>query len=203
MFNEEIQLLGDYKLISTKSKLITLHPFLDLNGLLQVGGRLENSQLSYSTKHQIILPSNHQFTILLVRTKHIQHLHANATLLSSMLLQQFWIIGLKNLVKQIIHRCIICFRNKAQAGWQLMGNLPASRITPSRAFSNVWVDYAGPVSIKMSKRRNSPAEKAYIALFVCMVSKAIHLEALHVRSFYRCTKTICVKKRKSHQHLQR
>lgn len=178
VFNEEIKLLSNYKSISNKSKLIKLHPFLDIDGLLRVGGRLENSQLSYSTKHQLILPSNHKFTILLVRTKHIQHLHANSTLLSSILLQKFWIIGLRNLVKSTVHKCIICFRHKAQTGKQLMGNLPTPRITPSRAFSKVGVDYAGPVTIKLNNRRNGPTDKAYIALFVCMVTKAIHLEAV-------------------------
>ncbi|GBM66234.1 hypothetical protein AVEN_27917-1 [Araneus ventricosus] len=43
--------------ISNKSKILNLSPFLDNKGVMRVGGRLENSQLPYSGKHPIILPS--------------------------------------------------------------------------------------------------------------------------------------------------
>lgn len=190
-FHEEIKLLKTYKNISKKSKLLKLHPFLDKNGLLRVGGRLQKSNLTYESKHQIILSSSHQLTILLVRTKHIQYLHANSTLLSSILFQSYWIVGHRNLIKSTIHKCVICFRQNTQTSTQLMGDLPASRITPSRPFSHVGVDYAGPLTIRINSRRNSPKEKAYIALFICMSTKAIHLEAvttLTSESFIACLK---------------
>lgn len=174
-YGEEIKTLENYQSISNKSKLISLHPFLDIQGILRVDGRLQNSNLSYASKHQIILPPNHQFTILLIRTKHIQLMHANFTLLSSTLLQDFWILGQRNLIKQTIRKCIICFRLKAQASAQLMGNLPKARITPSKPFSHVGCDYAGPLSIKINKRRNSSTDKGYIALFVCLATKAIYI----------------------------
>lgn len=177
-FAEEIKTLENYQPISNKSKLASLHPFLNINGVLRVDGRLQHSNLSYSSKHQIILPPNHPFTTLLVRTKHIQLLHANFTLLSSTLLQDFWIIGQRNLIKQTIRKCIICFRFKAQTSAQLMGNLPKARITPSKPFSHVGCDYAGPIPIKLNKRRNSSTDKGYIALFICLATKALHLEAV-------------------------
>lgn len=177
-FAEELTSLENYQSISNKSKILPLHPFLDINGILRVDGRLQQSNLSYTSKHQIILSSKHPFTILLVRTKHIQLLHANFTLLSSTLLQDFWIVGQRNLIKQTIRNCIICFRFKAQTSTQLMGNLPKARITPSRPFSHVGCDYAGPIAIKINKRRNSSTDKGYIAVFVCMSTKAIHLEAV-------------------------
>ncbi|XP_071580104.1 uncharacterized protein [Temnothorax nylanderi] len=57
-----------------------------------------------------------------------------------------------------------------------MGQLPAERITPSRPFEHTGVDYAGPFTIKTWRGRNAKTYKAYIALFVCFSTSAIHLE---------------------------
>ncbi|XP_071651700.1 uncharacterized protein [Temnothorax longispinosus] len=54
-----------------------------------------------------------------------------------------------------------------------MGDLPESRVTPKRAFFNVGIDYAGPFIIKLSRNKTC---KAYLCLFVCMSTRAIHLE---------------------------
>lgn len=50
------------------------------------------------------------------------------------------------------------------------------RVTPSRPFLHSGVDFAGPFQVLMSKGRGSKTNKAYIAIFVCMVTKSIHLE---------------------------
>ncbi|XP_011875823.1 PREDICTED: uncharacterized protein LOC105570743, partial [Vollenhovia emeryi] len=57
-----------------------------------------------------------------------------------------------------------------------MGQLPTERVTPSRPFQHTGVDYAGPFLLKTWKGRNSRTYKAYISLFVCHATSAIHLE---------------------------
>ncbi|XP_067205343.1 uncharacterized protein [Linepithema humile] len=57
-----------------------------------------------------------------------------------------------------------------------MGNLPAFRISPSRPFLHTGVDYAGPFAIIMRKSRGQKAYKAYIAVFVCLSTRAVHSE---------------------------
>ena len=69
-----------------------------------------------------------------------------------------------------------CIRLKADTSKQLMGNLPAYRLQPSRPFERVGVDYAGPFLIKRSKGRCNVTEKAYISLIICFTTKALHLE---------------------------
>ncbi|KRY32538.1 hypothetical protein T01_11856 [Trichinella spiralis] len=44
------------------SRLSWLHPFVDEEGFLRVGGRLENSELSTHMKHPVILPGDHADT---------------------------------------------------------------------------------------------------------------------------------------------
>jgi hypothetical protein len=57
-----------------------------------------------------------------------------------------------------------------------MGNLPSERVQPQRPFLISGVDYAGPYLIKTNNLRNTRKVKAYIALFVCFSTKAVHLE---------------------------
>ncbi|GBM60717.1 hypothetical protein AVEN_147972-1 [Araneus ventricosus] len=57
VFSAEVAAIMSGDNISNKSKILNLSPFLDNKGVMRVGGRLENSQLPYSGKHPIILPS--------------------------------------------------------------------------------------------------------------------------------------------------
>lgn len=57
-----------------------------------------------------------------------------------------------------------------------MGDLPAARSTRSRPFLHSGLDYAGPFQVRTSKGRGQKSHKAYLALFVCLSTRAIHLE---------------------------
>ena len=46
----------------------------------------------------------------------------------------------------------------------------------TRPFSHVGVDYAGPVKLKAACVRGVKITKGYIAVFVCLSTKAVHLE---------------------------
>ncbi|XP_055527349.1 uncharacterized protein LOC129719969 [Wyeomyia smithii] len=60
---------------------------------------------------------------------------------------------------------------------QQMGNLPASRVVASTPFAITGVDYAGPFLIKQGGRRPTLV-KAYVSVFVCRTTKAVHLEVV-------------------------
>lgn len=85
---------------------------------------------------------------------------------------------MRNAVRHEIHKCVKCFRFNAQRCSQQMGNLPKPRITIDRAFTNTGVDCAGPIDIRMSKGRGAKSYKGYITLFICLGTKAIHIEAV-------------------------
>ncbi|GFX88959.1 hypothetical protein TNCV_2852591 [Trichonephila clavipes] len=117
-FQEEIQSIKKQISLPPKSPLRSLHPFIDEHGLVRVGGRLQNSQLRFNSKHPIILPSQHS------------------------------------------------------------SNLPKHRVTLEKPFFSCGIDYAGPVLIKCNKGRETKSTKGYIALFVCLPTKAVHMEAV-------------------------
>ncbi|XP_008484590.1 uncharacterized protein LOC103521259, partial [Diaphorina citri] len=58
----------------------------------------------------------------------------------------------------------------------LMGDLPKFRVQEVKPFTNTGVDFAGPFSITLSKHRGVRTQKAYLCLFICLATKALHLE---------------------------
>jgi hypothetical protein len=57
-----------------------------------------------------------------------------------------------------------------------MGNLPQVRVLPAPSLAATGIDYAGPFSTKLSTGRTTKTITTYICVFVCMTTKAIHLE---------------------------
>ena len=55
-FPHELKALRENKTLPRASKLITFRLFIDGQGLLRVGGRLELGRLSYGRRHPILLP---------------------------------------------------------------------------------------------------------------------------------------------------
>ncbi|GFW94081.1 integrase catalytic domain-containing protein [Trichonephila clavipes] len=178
-FKEEIRSIKKQISLPPKSPLRSLHPFIDEHGLVRVGGRLQNSQLPFNSKHPIILPSQHSISELLIKEQHIAHLHAGPTLLAHVLRQSHWIVGSRKLINKCIRKCLKCNKFKTSTTTpQLMGNLPKHRATLERPFFSCGIDYAGPVLIKCNKGRGTKSTKGYIALFVCLATKAVHIEAV-------------------------
>lgn len=70
-----------------------------------------------------------------------------------------------------------------------MGQLPTSRVTISRAFANVGVDFAGPFSCKCVAHRSIKFYKSYAVIFVCFATHAVHIKvmsALSTEAFLLC-----------------
>lgn len=68
-FMEEINSLN--KNLDIKSNLKAVHPFIGSEGLLQVGGRLQKSDLPYMQKHLIILPRDSKITNLIIHRERL------------------------------------------------------------------------------------------------------------------------------------
>ncbi|XP_039297947.1 uncharacterized protein LOC120354643 [Nilaparvata lugens] len=59
-----------------------------------------------------------------------------------------------------------------------MGQLPPVRIQSDFPFYNSGIDYAGPFSLLVGSKKSRTYSKAYLAIFVCMVTKAVHVEVV-------------------------
>nr|CAH7732587.1 unnamed protein product [Callosobruchus chinensis] len=177
-FSQEINCLFEKKPLPKGSRLLNLDPFLDTNGYLRVGGRLSKSNLPFDTKHPLILGAKNKLTSLIIKNEHHRQLHAGCQSILSTLRQRFWPLGGRQTVRRAINKCLTCFRIKPNLLIRKMADLPAERVTQNRPFVVVGMDFAGPFSIKDGRLRNRAIIKAYLCIFICFSTKAVHLEAV-------------------------
>ncbi|GBM37838.1 hypothetical protein AVEN_207053-1, partial [Araneus ventricosus] len=99
--NEDISCIKENKQLSKNSTLLSLCPFIDQDGLLRVGGRLQNAPLHYNAKHPAILPNEHKLSNSIVQYCHILNLHAGGNVLMGILRHTYWIINVKKLIRNV------------------------------------------------------------------------------------------------------
>lgn len=178
-FEMEIKTIKENNELPKTNAIKSLSIFLDDEGMLRVGGRLKNAEITYNMKHQILLPKNNKVTDLIIKSEHLKAFHSGPRLTEALIRKKFWIVNGMSTIKKTLRNCIICKKCKPKPLCQKMGELPKCRVKlPQKPFINCAIDYAGPIKIKESKLRNSKILKAYISLFVCMATKAVHLEVV-------------------------
>ncbi|XP_017796989.1 PREDICTED: uncharacterized protein LOC108578215 [Habropoda laboriosa] len=174
-FAKDIHHLSDDKKPEVNRKLRPLNPFIDQNGILQVGDRLKHSFMPFSQKHPIILPKAH-LTTKIIEHEHRTQLHAGVQTTLYAIRRCYWPIDGRSQVWSVLKKCVRCCRANPPPVEYIMGNLPEARITESRPFTHVGVDYCGPFYIKEKRHRNRKQIKVYVAVFICLAVKAVHLE---------------------------
>jgi len=178
-FPDEIRLLSNGDNV-TKGPLKNLSPFLD-GDILRVGGRLKHFNEPFSRKHPALLPRKHRVTNLIVEAYHLRFLHMGPSGMLANIHLHFWPLRGRGVVRKIVNQCQRCFWAKPIPMQPVMGQLPSARVSVSRPFTHTGVDFAGPITIKVGLRKAIPV-KAYVAVFVCLFTKAVHLEAVSDRS---------------------
>ena len=73
--------------------------------------------------------------------------------------RKYWILNGRAIVKSIISKFVVCWKQAPPAAMQLMGDLPPARVRPSRPFLNAGVDFAGPINLLMTRKRGAKSQK--------------------------------------------
>ena len=175
-FKDETVALQSDKPLSVRSKVLSLNPFIDANKLLRVGGRLRNSSFPEYKVHPILLPAKHYITKLIFRLEHVRALHCGVQQLLYLVREKYWPVHGRNIAKLTVRTCNTCFKANPRSVNPLMSDLPSPRVHLSFPFANTGVDYAGPFLLKDRRGRGCKTFKAYVSLFICLSTKAIHLE---------------------------
>tara|TARA_B110000881_G_scaffold142907_1_gene126249 strand:- start:157 stop:5301 length:5145 start_codon:yes stop_codon:yes gene_type:complete len=171
-FPKEIETLEASGNINKSSPIYRLDPILE-DDILKIGGRLGLGDLPPEAKHPMILPRRSVVSSLILRQIHEQSAHSGRNQILSTLQQRYWIVGANSAARKMMNGCVVCRRQRAKIMEQKMANLPADRIAPDEPpFSKVGMDYFGPLQVK----RGRSQVKRYGVVFVCLASKAIHLE---------------------------
>ena len=142
---------------------------INSEGILECQGRIEG-------RYPVYLSDDCLFTEKFVQRSHRRTLHGGVALTTADIWERHWVPRLRQIMKKIIKSCWRCKRFQAIAiSSPPPGLLPRERTAGSNAFEVVGVDFAGPIKY----RRSAPEEgKAYLVLFACRLSRALHLEIL-------------------------
>ena len=174
-YTEEIRNLQTQGKINNSSSLTKLSVFLDEDGLLRVGGRLQNGMIGQGEKTPVIIPKHSHLAKLLIDHFHakIHHLGRRSTL-AAIREAGYWIISGTAATKAQITRCVTCAKLRQKPQSQKMANLPDERLQSVPPFTHVGMDVFGPYQVK--DRRTTL--KRYGLMFTCMYSRAVHIEML-------------------------
>ena len=169
--------------VGKASKLKALDPFMDNDGLMRVGGRLQHADLPYDEKFPVILPSikpktrieiNDSVVTRLIYHTHVKQMHAGPDWLLHHLRTRYWILSGKKTVQATINKCVACKRAVGRKLEQKMAPLPDSRLQTDVPWACVGVDFTGAFPIRQNEAGQH--KKMYVCLFTCMSSRAVHFE---------------------------
>ena len=175
-----------------KGPLKRLNLYLDDNDIIRCRHRLDN--LPGNETHPILAHGVHPFTIGYIRCKHV---HVNCSS------RQHTLHSIKKeiegprltaTIKKVVWDCDLCRVLRARPyAYPQQPPLPRERLLCQRPFAVCGIDYSGPHYVKQGRA----SLKVWIALFTCMVSRAIHLEIvpdLTSKTFLQVLQTMSWKK---------
>ena len=174
--------------------------FLDHKGIWRCGGRLDNVDLQYATKHPIFLSKHHHLAVLIVRSAHEKALHNGVKDTLTQIRAKYWIVQGRSLVKGIIQRCVVCrrFEGRPYAS-PAPPPLPEFRVTEAAPFSSTGVDFAGPLYIRTYGLTKS--KKVWICLYTCCVTRAVSIDLvpdMSTETFICSLKRFCARRGMPH-----
>ena len=176
-FETEILNLKQGRSVPRDSRLITLNPYLDNDGVLRSESRITGFENSNENTRPLILDSKNTAVQLLIKEFHTKFYHANHETVINEIRQKYWIIGLRRGLRSLVAKCFVCKMLRATPSRPKMAILPAARLAyRQRPFTHTGLDYFGPIDIKIGRR----TEKRWGALFTCLTTRAIHLELAHI-----------------------
>lgn len=175
-FASDLQSVLDNGLVQNSSRLIRLKPFIDESGILRMWGRITNANISYDERHPIIIPAHSQFSKLIMFEAHSKTGHGSIQDMMHYVQEKYWVIQGKRTASAVIKSCIICIRRSHKDQEQLMGDLPAERLTIAAPFTFCGVDHFGPIYLQKFEGRCKSTIKCYAAIFVCMTTRMVHIE---------------------------
>ncbi|GBM18053.1 hypothetical protein AVEN_75490-1 [Araneus ventricosus] len=179
--------------ISYVSKIVLFKPFLDEEGLLRVGGRLQFFNLGYEQEQPVLLPTRDNFTELVVWKSHERTDHAGLSETLSELRDRFFVLKSRQRVKSLISKCNLCKRFRTKPSILDMAYLPPDRIRETFSFVVTGLDYLVPLYYV----EKSESRKSYILPFICAVTRAVHLELstyMSAPSFIRSFKKFVIRR---------
>lgn len=175
-FRSDIKRIKEIGEADHKSTLIRLKPIVDKNGILRVWGRIDNAFLPQDEKHPIIIPSHSRFGKLLMLEAHHRTMHGGVQMMLHYVRVRYWVLQSRKAARNVVRSCVQCIRFNQKEHDQIMADLPKERLIAAAPFTYCGVDHFGPVHLKRFEGRCNTIIAGYVAVFVCMTTRMVHME---------------------------
>ena len=168
----EIEESANYK------QLVQQLNVVKIDGVMRCKGRLQFAGLLFEVQNPALLPRGHHYTNLVVKEAHELVLHGLVSMTLAEVRQRYWIPKGRQVVKKVLKECKQCAKRSSKLlKGTVTAPLPELRVKPAHPFEVTGCDFAGLIHLKGN-------EKAYIALFTCVVTQAVHLELTKEKDSY-------------------
>ena len=173
-FPEEYAALKAGKLIKN-AYMIALNVFMDPEGIIRINSRANLNRESFSQQFAPLLPRKNPYVTVLLAYHHYKFNHVATEAQIAEIRSLVWISQLKTEMTSIKKHCNWCNIKKAFPYRPKMSPLPIDRINPQlKPFEITGVDVLGPLRPTV----NGNIKKIYILIFVCTLTRYVHLHLL-------------------------
>ena len=149
-FKSEISNLRKRIAVSSSSRIVSLSPFVYHNQHLRARGRLSKALRLETARFPLILDGNNQSVRLMVKHFHQTIMHCGTEQTRSLLMELYWILRCRAVVKQTIRQCIPCRRMIQEVAAPQMADLQEFTLPREnhQVFQTTGVDFVGPFPVK-------------------------------------------------------
>ncbi|XP_074657298.1 uncharacterized protein LOC141910505 [Tubulanus polymorphus] len=172
-FND-VKVSLEHKSKKRPSLVKKLRLFLE-DDIIRVGGRLHNAPIGYDAKFPILLP-HCRYSELIVLDSHnkVKHLGTESTI--TVVRQKYWITRVRQVARKLLRKCVICkYITGKPYSLPNCAPLQSSRLKEAPPFTVCGLDFTGALHLRSKSGEES---LAYICLFTCANTRAIHLEVV-------------------------
>ena len=132
-----------------KERIGCLNPYVGEDGLIRLGGGLQQSNLDEKVMHPVVLPKKGKLTEMIIRWRHQNTAHSGRNVtLNEIRTSAYWVIQGNSAVKEMISRCFTRRRLRGKVGKQIMVDLPKDTLKEEPSFTYCSVDMFGSFGIK-------------------------------------------------------
>ena len=166
---------GEFSQDENHARFKALNPRMNSDGLLAVGARMSIfNPMSGDSTPQVLLPTKHQVTKLLMREAHERgHLGRDGTL--AKFRERYWTPHGDKVANAAKRGCQMCKLRDARLLQQAMGQLPEARLKPGPPFNSCMLDLLGPFPVRGEVQKRTTG-KCYFILMTDLASRAVHIE---------------------------
>ena len=147
-----------------------LNLFLDVNGLIRVGGKIIKSQTKY---FPVLLHKSGVLTSLIILRAHVKLCHSRIYHVLDEIRKQFWIPSCFSATKEVFRTCVHCRQFNNRTIKLNQNDYRDFHLDPSEVpFSIVFLNHFGPFMVT----QNGKQTKTFILCITCLFTRSINLK---------------------------